>query len=161
MADPTLEFGGEEHFRAAPSRLYALLTDLDRLGRSIPDASGVERIDATAIRCVVKPGFSFLRGRLQTTVSLVDLEEPTRATMRIHSKGIGVEMEVESRLAISPENAGSRLDWSARVLKLKGLAATISSSLIRGAAEQTIMRGWDQLRQELGETTPESIDAES
>lgn len=144
-----LEFGGEEHFAATPERVFDAITDLDLLSQHIPDVVSVTRIDDRALRCVVRPGFSFLRGTLQMTIQFTDLDRPTTATMQVDASGIGQSIRVASRSTISPENGGSLLQWQAHVVERRGLVATISKSLISAAAGQVIRDAWQKVHRHL------------
>jgi carbon monoxide dehydrogenase subunit G len=146
-----IEFGGEETFRAAPEALYALLTNLDAMAATIPDLVSAERVDERTLKCVVRPGFSFLRGTMKLAIALGDTTPLERATMNVTAQGIGVGMNVISRLAIAPEGTGSKLTWSAEVAELKGLIAAVSPGLISAAADQVIRHAWSQVREQLGE----------
>jgi carbon monoxide dehydrogenase subunit G len=151
VAQQPTEFGGEEHFAASQERLYALLTDLDAMAATIPDLVSSEKVDAQTLKCVVRPGFSFLRGTMRLAITLVDCQPSQRATMRVDSQGIGMGLVVVSDLEISPEPDGSRLDWSARIESRRGLISAVSPALIRGAADQVIRHAWTQVRKQLGE----------
>lgn len=146
MPDAALEFGGEEHFDAKPERLYTVLTDLDIMANNIPDLKSSEKVDEETLRCVVRPGFSFIRGTMKLTIKLDDLKPPESATMRIDAKGIGAEFRVESHFEISAQGDGALLKWTAHVPQMSGLVATISPALVRGAADQVIRQGWEKAR---------------
>lgn len=148
--DPA-EFGGEEHFQASPERLYAVLTDLDALAASIPDLVSSEKVDERTLKCVVRPGFSFLRGTMRLAISLDPSQPPERATMKVDAQSIGLSMSVASKLAVFAEPDGSRLEWTAGIESRKGLIAAVSPALIRAAADQVIRHAWTQVRQQLGE----------
>ncbi len=150
MAAP-IEFGGEETFAAPPEKLYGLLTDLDAMAATIPDLESSEKVDDNTLKCVVRPGFSFLRGKMKLSISLGETTPPERAAMNVAASGIGVGMDIVSQLDISPEGDGSRLKWSARVDKRKGLISAVSPTLIKGAADQVIRHAWQQVRNQLGE----------
>ena len=150
MAAP-IEFGGEEHFRASPEKLYGLLTNLDALAATIPDLVSSERADERTLKCVVRPGFSFLRGTMKLAISLGETSPPECATMSVAAQGIGVGMNVISQLAIAADGDGSKLTWSANVAELKGLIAAVSPGLISAAADQVIRHAWTQVRKQLGE----------
>ncbi len=150
MAAP-IEFGGEETFAAPPEKLYGLLTDLDAMAATIPDLESSEKVDDNTLKCVVRPGFSFLRGKMKLSISLGETNPPERAAMNVTASGIGVGMDVVSQLDISPEGDGSRLKWSARVDNRKGLISAVSPTLIKGAADQVIRHAWQQVRKQLGE----------
>jgi carbon monoxide dehydrogenase subunit G len=150
MAGP-LEFGGEETFAASPERLFAALTDVDTLAATIPDVVSSEKPDLQTLKCVVRPKFSFLRATMRLSVTLADLAPPRSATMRVTAEGIGASMQVTSVLAIEPTASGSRMTWTARIERLGGLLATVPGGLVKGAADQVIRQGWQQVRERLGE----------
>jgi carbon monoxide dehydrogenase subunit G len=146
-----IEFGGEEKFQASPEKVYGLLTDLDAMAAIIPDLESAETADANSLKCVVRPGFSFLRGKMKLTISLSDLEPPRSAVMGVAAKGIGVSMEVNSQLNVAAEGDGSLLKWSATVEKLTGLISVVSPALIKASADQVIRHAWTQVRAKLEE----------
>jgi carbon monoxide dehydrogenase subunit G len=131
--------------------LFAQLTDLDQLAATIPDLVSSERVDECTLRCVVRPGFSFLRGTLKATIALSEVRPPEEATMNVAASGIGTSLSVASKLRIAPEGEGSRLIWEATVSDLKGLVAALSPTLIKAAADQVIRHAWQQIRAKLGE----------
>ncbi|HKD36811.1 MAG TPA: SRPBCC domain-containing protein [Pirellulales bacterium] len=149
MATP-LTFGGSETFSAPQERLFTALTDLDELATTIPDLVSSERIDERTLNCVVRPGFSFLRGTLRLAIKIVELQPPQSARMDVTADGIGTHITVESDLKIEPTDGGSRLDWTATVVELKGLVATVSRPLISAAAERTIQNAWAKIHAKLG-----------
>ncbi len=146
MPAAAIEFGGEEHFDTTPDRLYAVLTDLDIVANNIPDLKSSERVDERTLRCVVRPGFAFIRGTMKLTITMDELNPPESATMRIDAKGIGAKFRVESHFEISSDGAGSLLKWKADIPQMSGLVATISPALLRGAADQVIRQGWEKTR---------------
>jgi carbon monoxide dehydrogenase subunit G len=146
---PTLTFGGSETFSVPPERLFAALTDLNQLATTIPDLVSSEKIDDRTLHCVVRPGFSFLRGTLRLAITIVDLDPPHSANMKVATDGIGAHILVESQLQIDQLDAGSRLTWTATVVALKGLVATLSRPLISAAAERTIQNAWATVHREL------------
>jgi carbon monoxide dehydrogenase subunit G len=144
-----LEFGGQERFQAPPERVFDVITNLDLLAQNIPDAVSAQRVDEHTLACVVRPGFSFLRGTLQMRIQLTDLVRPTMAAMRIDASGIGQAICIQSRSQISPHDGGSLLDWKAEVVERRGLVATISKSLIQAAASQVIRDAWRKVHGEI------------
>lgn len=151
MAPSLAHFGGEERFAAPPERLFNELTDFQALTAAIPDLVSSEVVDATTLKCVVRPGFSFLRGTLKLTLSLTETQPPRLATMRVAGQGIGVSLQVASRLQIENDGAGSRLEWEADIEQMSGLVASISPALVKAAADQVIRHAWEKLRARLGE----------
>ncbi len=103
MPTAPLTFGGEEILHAAPERVFDLLTNLDQLSATIPDLVSAERTDDRTLQCVVRPGFSFLRGTLRVTIALGELHRPDSAAMQVVAKGIGTQIGVASQIRISPQ----------------------------------------------------------
>jgi len=151
VANQLPEFGGEERFAASSEKLFALLTNLDAMTATIPDLVSSEKVDERTMKCVVRPGFSFLRGTMKLVMKLGDVNPPESAQMTVEAQGIGVAMTIHSQLKISPEGEGSRLDWTAKVDQLKGLISAVSPGLIKAAADQVIRHAWSQVRTQLGE----------
>jgi carbon monoxide dehydrogenase subunit G len=163
MASDPLEFGGVEEFAAAAARVFAVVTDFDVLARVLPDVESSERVDANTLRCVVRPGFSFLRGKLNVTIarqnqatSNATAGDPLAARYRVESKAIGVQIVVETSLRVEAiadtSGAGderSKLHWQASVVERKGLVAAVSASLLKAAAEKVIQSTWQRLGEEL------------
>jgi carbon monoxide dehydrogenase subunit G len=146
-----LAFGGEERFDAPPEKVFALLTDLDAVAGTIPDLVSSERVNARTLKCVVRPGFSFLRGTMKLSIGLGDTTPPSAAMMTVTAQGIGVGMDVVSQLKIAADGAGSLLTWTANVENLKGLIAAVSPALIKAAADQVIRHAWSEVRKALAD----------
>ncbi len=168
MASEPLQFGGVEHFTASSERVFDVVTDLATLARILPDVESSEQPDANTLRCVVRPGFSFIRGKLNVTITrhstdaaadtatssdAANASQPLSASYRVVSKAIGVQITVETSLrvgAASDPTAQSALHWQAVVTERKGLVAAVSTALIRAAAEKVIQQTWQRLGEELG-----------
>jgi len=154
MSTAPLAFGGEETFDASPERVFDLLTDLDQLAATIPDLVSAEKTDDRTLQCIVRPGFSFLRGTLRVSIVLGEASRPKSAAMHVVARGIGTQIGVESRVETAPNPSdpnGTKLSWTADVTELKGLAATVGRSLISAAAEQVIRAAWQRVRNRLGD----------
>lgn len=156
----TMEFGGEEILAATPDRVYDFLTDLDGFPAVIPELVSHERPDPSTLQCVVRPGFSFLRGTMKLRFTLDELVPPSSAVMRIDAAGIGVSMKVASRMKFEPYadaaaaggGPATKVVWQSTVSDLKGLVATISPGLVRSAADQVLQHGWKKLREKLAQS---------
>jgi carbon monoxide dehydrogenase subunit G len=150
-----VQFQGVEQFRCSPARLFAALTEPDQFVATIPDVESSETIDARRMRCVVRPGFSFLRGTLKLEIEFVDLQPPTdaggAASMRVQAKGIGATIDINSQMRIEPTTLegqpGATLSWNAEVVKLSGLVATVSKPLIQAAAGTVAKDTWRRVRE--------------
>jgi len=149
-----LHFEGERDFPLSPIDLFTKLRDARFLVTCIPDASveGEPALDKAV--CLLRPGFSFAKGTLVTTIEIVDAKEPTDLRYLLSSKGIGSSSEVATVLTIVPNKAGSKVHWSAEIQQLGGLLKAVPSGLIRGAAQKTIEDIWEEIGRKLVDPEP-------
>lgn len=147
-----LEMTGEEQFEQDANRVYAVVTDLSLLAENIPDLVSYELVSGEEMKCVVRPGFSFLRMSMKTRIHLVRDEGIRAAQLTIQSQGIGAAIEVQSRITVAPAAGGSTLRWEAQIVKRTGLVSTVSADLVRAAADQVIRAGWQRIRANLAST---------
>jgi carbon monoxide dehydrogenase subunit G len=152
VAAPKIELAGTELFAAPREAVFDLLADLDQLAANIPDLESSQRVDEQTLACVVRPGFSFMRGRVNLTIRVAEVRRPEAARMETQMKGIGQAMQAESAIALQPTPEGCQLDWKVQVWELKGLIATVSPSLVKAAAERIVVQSYAKIRENLAKT---------
>lgn len=146
-----LHFEGDRDFALGPAGLWTKLRDARFLLTCIPDATIEGEPQRDQAVCSIRPGFAFVRGTLETTVTFVDGTEPTDLRYLLSSKGIGSSAEVATAVNITPTDAGSRLHWVADITRLGGLLKAVPSGLIRGAALKTIDDIWAGVSHQLSQ----------
>lgn len=148
MAAITDPFSGEETFNAEPARVFNVLSDLDQLSKAVPGLVSAERVDAKSLKCVIKPGLSFLGPSVKATITLAEAVPHSRVVQKIAVSGIGMGMQIEAVMDIHSADAGkSKLAWTARVTELSGLVKAAPVALVRAAADKVIKDGWQSLRE--------------
>lgn len=137
-----LHFEGARDFKIPPAALWPKLRDAGFLAGCIPDAS----VEGTPSRdkavCSVRPGFAFVSGSLEVNIQIVDGTEPAALKFQLLSKGIGSSSDVETSLTLAASDAGTRIHWSADVIRLGGLLKMVPSGLMKGAAQKVIEDVW-------------------
>lgn len=146
-----LRFEGDRDFPQTPAVLFAKLSDARFLARCIPDVESVRAAEAGAASLVLRPGFSFVRGTLDLTLTLADVVAPRSLRVVLATKGIGSSADVEAALSLSDHEGGTRVHWSAEVTKLGGLLKLAPVGLIQGAARQVIDDAWAGVVEKAGE----------
>ena len=144
-----VRFEGEKVFPQAPAELWAKLTDARFLVQCIPDVESVKEQQSDRAELVLRPGFSFVRGTLDVTLSVLDVVAPTAARYVFASKGIGSSSDVEATIALAPEGTGTRVRWTAEVKALGGLLKMVPAGLIRGAAQKVVNDAWSAVERKL------------
>jgi 2-furoyl-CoA dehydrogenase large subunit len=138
-----LRFEGDKDFSHAPEVVWAKISDARFLVRCIPDVDSIKEQAANSASLVLRPGFAFVRGTLETTLELVDETAPTTLCWLIRSKGIGSSSLVQATLTLTPAEKGTRVHWVAEVKELGGLLKLVPGGLIRGAANKVIADAWN------------------
>jgi carbon monoxide dehydrogenase subunit G len=139
-----LHFEGDKHFTQAPGALWTKLSDARFLVQCIPNAEVNGVPEPATARCKLRPGFAFVRGTLDVTLTIVEKTEPTTVRISLHSKAIGASSDVEAVLGITSKDDGSDVHWTADVTSLGGLLKLVPHGLIRGAAQSVIDDVWKQ-----------------
>ena len=140
-----VRFEGDRDFAQPPAEVFARLTDVPFLVGCIPDVETVKSAEGDRAELVLRPGFSFVRGTLEVNLRFVEKTEPTSARVLLLSRGIGSTSEVEATLALAPQEAGTRVHWTAEVKSLGGLLKMVPAGVIRGAAEKVINDAWNRI----------------
>ncbi len=142
-------FTGTEALAFSLERSLGAFRDLEGIVKRMGDVQSVARVDANTLKLVVRPGFSFIRGTMRTTMSCVETA-PQTLTLVAKSEGIGMGMTVESEMRFSADGAeATKVDWTASVTERKGLVSAVGVSLIRAAAEKVLKDGWGAVRDHL------------
>jgi uncharacterized protein len=144
-----VRFEGEKDFPQPPAELWAKLSDARFLVQCIPDVESVVEVESDRARMALRPGFSFVRGTLEAALRIVDAVSPTAARYTIANKGIGSSADVEATIALAPQDAGTRVRWTAEVKALGGLLKMVPSGLIRGAAQKVVNDAWSAVEAKL------------
>jgi carbon monoxide dehydrogenase subunit G len=140
-----LTFGGDKQFARPPAEVWAKLSDARFLVQCIPNAEVLGTPEAVTAVCKLRPGFAFIRGTLEVTLTIVEKAEPASVRLALHSKAIGASSDVEAVLAMTPNEGGTALHWTAEVKTLGGLLKMVPQGLIRGAAQSVIDDVWKQV----------------
>jgi carbon monoxide dehydrogenase subunit G len=146
-----LHFEGDTDFSQPPTFVRAKLSDVSFLASCIPDLqSATPREDGTVV-CVVRPGFSFIRGTLEVTIQVAEAVEGQPLRIQAHGKGIGSSNDVELALQFAERDGGTQIHWTADVTKLGGLLKAMPTGLLKGAAQKVIADVWQQAKQKVAE----------
>lgn len=153
---------GEEYFAEPAESLWNRLADTAFLARCIPDLESVGRVEPQLLVCRVRPGFSFLRGRFELTIRIIEERAPRSVRMHVRGKGMGSAIEAESEFELADEGGGSppldgartRVRWRVRVGARDGLLKPVGLDLVNAAARKVIADGWRGFRRELAAHRP-------
>jgi carbon monoxide dehydrogenase subunit G len=144
-----IHFDGDKDFPQPPADLWARLTNAHFLVQCIPDVETVTRVDADGAECILRPGFSFVRGTLEITLVVAEKTPTSFARVLSRGKGIGSTSTVEVTLTLTPREQGTSVHWTADITELGGLLKAVPQGLIKAAAQKVIGDVWQRVEAKL------------
>lgn len=144
-----LQFEGDIDFPQAPEQVFAQLSDARFLVSCIPGVESVKKAEPVEAECILRPGFSFVRGTLAITMRILETTAPTAIKVTAHGKSIGASNDVESQLSLAAHEGGTRIHWNAAVTNLGGLLKAVPQGLLKGAAQKVIADVWESIGKKL------------
>ncbi len=148
-----LQFSGERDFTRPPAEVWAKLRDLPFLVSCIPDVEPGAQVETDRAQLTIRPGFSFVRGKLDATMQLAEAVEGEKLRYTVASKGVGSSSEVQTELRLEPKGQGTLVRWTAEVTQLGGLLKAVPRGLIQAAAQKVITDVWANLATRLEKTS--------
>jgi carbon monoxide dehydrogenase subunit G len=144
-----VHFEGDKDLPQAPTELWTKLSDARFLVQCVPDVQSMGQAEAATATCVVRPGFAFVRGTLEVTLSIVEAVAGASVRVLARSKGIGSSSAVEAALDFALVGQGTRVHWTADVKELGGLLKAVPQGLIKAAAQKVIADVWSRVEAQL------------
>jgi uncharacterized protein len=133
-----LRLQGDQDFSKAPAEVWTKLSDARFLAECIPGVETLTVAEPVRVQCVLRPGFTFVRGTLDLTLEVVDQVVNASARILLHTKGIGSTSEVEAPWTVEPQGTGSRLHWQVDIKSLGGLLKAVPQGLIKAGAQKVV-----------------------
>ncbi len=139
-----LRFEGNQEIRRPLPEVWSQLSDARFLVQCLPDVAAIQRVEPDGAELTIRPGLSFARGNLDTTVRLNRNNEQNGLQIDLVSKGIGSSSTVGISLGLAALETGTQAYWIAEIKELTGLLKLVPSGLIKGAAQKVIAEIWDR-----------------
>ncbi len=145
-----IHFEGDRSFSIPLADTFAKLGDASFLVSCLKDVE--ELVEQSADRAVWKlqPGFSFVRTKLDITMTVVERVPNSSIKTTIFSRGIGATSTVQSQLALQTIDGRTAVHWSADITELTGLLKLVPKGLISSAASKIIEETWTEIEKKLG-----------
>ncbi|MFQ5838556.1 MAG: CoxG family protein [Thermoplasmata archaeon] len=148
-----MEFEGKFTVRASLDKVWKTFMDPNKLKDCMPDLQLLEVFGEDHYRTVVKVGVSFIKGKFDFDVNVVEKQEPTHARFRAHGKGRGSGVDVDSTIDLAETSGGTEMTWHADA-KVVGTLASVGSRVLRSTAEKRVNEFFDCVRVLLEEGHP-------
>ena len=144
-----MQFSGTVDIRAPRDHVWAFLIDPNQVGSCGPGVESIEVIDDTHFKAKAKVGVGFISARFVVEMTMVELDEPTRAVIKAHGQAPGSAVDALATMNLKDGTDGATtMDWSADVT-ISGTLASVGARLIEGTANKMIGQTFDCMRSKL------------
>ncbi|HEX7473210.1 MAG TPA: carbon monoxide dehydrogenase subunit G [Candidatus Limnocylindrales bacterium] len=149
-----MQFSGTVDIRAPRDRVWAFLIDPNQVGSCGPGVESIEVIDETHFKAKAKVGVGFISARFVVEMTMVELDEPTKALIKAHGQAPGSAVDALATMNLKDGADGATtMDWSADVT-ISGTLASVGARLIEGTANKMIGQTFECIRVKLETPAP-------
>ncbi len=145
-----MEFSGAVDIPATRDRVFAFVTDPNKVGACGPGVESIEVIDATHFRAKAKVGVGFISARFVLDLEIAEQHAPDMAVIKAHGQAPGSAVDALGRMNLvdGPELGTTTMLWAAEV-NISGMIASVGSRLIDGTANKMIEQAFDCIRSKI------------
>jgi uncharacterized protein len=132
-----MKLSGQYTLPAPPAKVWALLTDPDRLAKLLP---GCERLDPDGpdrFRAAVKFGIAAISGKYAGTVEFSEKKPPKSMRMKISGKGLPGFVDGSGHIELAEKNGLTELRYTGDA-QVGGMIASVGQRMIEGAAKKIV-----------------------
>jgi uncharacterized protein len=144
-----LEYAGEEKITAGPDKVWAFVTDPDRVAHCMPEVKEVTVRDSTHVDAVVQVAVGPVRGKFKLKVELMPRPTDRRIDMKISGGGFGSAVDLNAGAdVVDAGNGTTLLKWSGQAVA-RGPVAAVGGRVVDAQARKLIEQAFANVRQQL------------
>jgi carbon monoxide dehydrogenase subunit G len=144
-----MHFDGQLDIAAPRDRVWAFVTDPQRVARCGPDVQRVEVVDPTHFKVVARAGIGPIRSTFALDVEFTETRPAEHAAVRTRGQAPGSAVEMTSTLDLADAATGrTTLTWTSDV-SVSGKIASVGARLLQNAADKITQQIFACIKQEL------------
>ena len=132
-----MKLEGQYILPASPAKVWALLTDPNRLAKLLP---GCERLDPDGpdrFKAAVKFGIAAISGNYSGTVEFAEKKPPKSMRMKISGKGVPGFVDGTGHIELAERSGQTELRYTGDA-QVGGMIAAVGQRMIEGAARRIV-----------------------
>ncbi len=132
-----MKLAGQYILPASPAKVWALLTDPNRLAKLLP---GCERLDPDGpdrFKAAVKFGIAAISGKYAGTIEFAEKKPPTSMRMKLSGKGIPGFVDGVGHIELAEKGGQTELRYTGEA-QVGGMIASVGQRMIEGAARKIV-----------------------
>ena len=142
-----MEFSGTVDIPARRDRVFAFVTDPNKVGACGPGVESIEIIDPTHFKARAKVGVGFITAKFVVDLEIAEQEPPDMAVIKARGQAPGSAVDALGRMNLvdGPEPGTTTMLWAAEV-NLSGMLASVGARMVEGTANKMIGQAFDCIR---------------
>ena len=142
-----MEFSGAVDIPASRDRVFAFVTNPDKVGACGPGVESIEVIDPTHFRARAKVGVGFITAKFVVDLEIAEQQAPDMAVIKARGQAPGSAVDALGRMNLvdGPEPGTTTMLWAAEV-NLSGMLASVGARMVEGTANKMIGQTFDCVR---------------
>jgi uncharacterized protein len=132
-----MKLAGQYILPAPPAKVWALLTDPNRLAKLLP---GCERLDPDGpdrFKAAVKFGIAAISGKYAGTIEFAEKNPPNSMRMKLSGKGIPGFVDGIGHIELAEKGGQTELRYTGEA-QVGGMIASVGQRMIEGAARKIV-----------------------
>ena len=132
-----MKLAGQYILPAPPVKVWALLTDPNRLAKLLP---GCERLDPDGpdrFKAAVKFGIAAISGKYAGTIEFAEKNPPNSMRMKLSGKGIPGFVDGVGHIELTEKGGQTELRYTGEA-QVGGMIASVGQRMIEGAARKIV-----------------------
>jgi carbon monoxide dehydrogenase subunit G len=132
-----MKLAGQYLLPAPPAKVWALLTDPNRLAKLLP---GCERLDPDGpdrFKAAVKFGIAAISGKYAGTIEFAEKNPPNSMRMKLSGKGIPGFVDGVGHIELAEKGGQTELRYTGEA-QVGGMIASVGQRMIEGAARKIV-----------------------
>jgi uncharacterized protein len=132
-----MKLAGQYILPASPEKVWALLTDPNRLAKLLP---GCERLDPDGpdrFKAAVKFGIAAISGKYAGTIEFAEKKPPKSMRMKLSGKGVPGFVDGVGHVELAEKGSQTELRYTGEA-QVGGMIAAVGQRMIEGAARKIV-----------------------
>jgi uncharacterized protein len=140
-----IKLGGEFEVKRSPEEVYDFLTEASKFAPFLPDFERVSVQDSTHATVTVNVGISYIKGKADVKLELVERERPKRARYRGQGSVAGGNVSFGAGFDLSAIESGTKIAWQGEA-QVFGRLASLAGGLLEPLAKKNVQKLIDGLQ---------------
>ncbi|MBI2763833.1 MAG: carbon monoxide dehydrogenase subunit G [Chloroflexi bacterium] len=142
-----MEFTGSVDIPATRERVFAFVTNPDKVGQCGPAVETIEILDPTHFRAKARVGVGFISARFVVDLEITEQQPPDMAIIKARGQAPGSAVDAVGRMNLvdGPEPGTTTMLWAAEV-NISGMLASVGARMVEGTADKMIGQTFDCIR---------------